>query len=73
MAQTVQKGGKGAAAGSKRGHAPEGSDPASPAKKSKTATARKSTGGRAPKKGTGSEGGAGARMSTALRGVLACG
>jgi len=50
MAQTVQKGRKVVASGSKRKQADASSDPSSPvpAKKTKTATARKSTGGQPP-------------------------
>jgi len=49
MAQTVQRGDKGVSAGTKR-KAAASSGPSSPvAKKAKTATARKSTGGKAPR------------------------
>lgn len=50
MAQTVQKGRKVVASGSKRKQADASSEPSSPvpAKKTKTATARKSTGGHPP-------------------------
>lgn len=56
MAQTVQRGAKGAASGSKRKAPTTSSNPPSPAaKKSKTATARKSTGGQSRRGHTGSD------------------
>jgi histone H3/H4 len=53
MAQTVQKGRKAVASGSKRNQADPSSDPSSPvpAKRAKPATARKSTGGHPPRRG----------------------
>jgi hypothetical protein len=48
MAQTVQSGAKSVSAGSKRKNAP--TDPVTPTKKTKTVTARKRTGGKAPRR-----------------------